>query len=116
MENLRDRSGQLPSSAYISNFPDPQKRVLELSGRLSDLHKSIRAKVGDLTKAETAAHFNSDADQIIKATAVAQQQAAVTAPSEINEEEIRPTKVPRNYTEAVDALNSTQVCTTEIIS
>ena len=108
VEDLRDRSRRLPSSAFISNFPDPQKRVYQLNGRLSDLRRSIGAKVDDLTKAETAANFNSDADQIIKATIVNQQQAA--APIGMDEGEIRPTRVPRNYAEAVDALNDAQVC------
>lgn len=79
-----------------------------MNDRLLDLHKSIGNKVRDLTNAESAAQFDSDADQIIKASVVAPQLASV--PRDLAGEAIQPSQLPRNYAEAINALNETEVC------
>ncbi|KAH9280373.1 Spectrin beta chain, non-erythrocytic 1 [Echinococcus granulosus] len=106
LDELQNRSHRLSSCVDAKNFPNPQKRVQDLNDRLLDLHKSIGTKVRDLTNAESAAQFNSDADQIIKASVVAPQLAAV--PGDLAEKVIRPSQLPRNYAEAVNALNETE--------
>ncbi|VDK20324.1 unnamed protein product, partial [Taenia asiatica] len=106
LDELQHRSCRLPSSADAANFPNPQKRAQDLNDRLSDLHKSINNKVRDLTNAESAAQFDSDADQIIKASLVAPQLAS--APKGLTGEAIQPSQLPRNYAEAVNALNETE--------
>lgn len=63
--------------------------------------------MNDLSKAESTAQFNNDADQIIKATVAAAQHSA--APLEVSEEGIRPSQLPRNYSESVNALNDAKV-------
>ncbi|KAL5107304.1 Spectrin beta chain [Taenia crassiceps] len=106
LAELQNRSHRLPSSADAANFPNPQKRAQDLNNRLVNLHKSIGDKVRDLTNSESAAQFDSDADQIIKASVVAPQLAS--APAGLAEEAIQPSQLPRNYAEAVNALNETE--------
>ncbi|KAL5964605.1 Spectrin alpha chain [Taenia solium] len=106
LDELQHRSCRLPSSVDAANFPNPQKRAQDLNDRLLDLHKSINTKVRDLTNAESAAQFDSDADQIIKASVVAPQLSSV--PGGLAEEATQPSQLPRNYAEAVNALNENE--------
>ncbi|VDM16022.1 unnamed protein product [Hydatigera taeniaeformis] len=106
LDELQNRSCCLPSSVEAANFPNPQKRSQDLNDRLLDLHKSIGNKVKDLANAERAAQFDSDADQIIKASSIAPQLAS--APRGSDEREIQPSQIPRSYAEAINALNETE--------
>ncbi|KAM7541962.1 hypothetical protein Aperf_G00000017227 [Anoplocephala perfoliata] len=99
VDDLGDRSRQLPSCSEAANFPDPQKRAQGINNMVRNLRISIGNKLKDLSKAESNEQFNNDADQMIKASVAATQQSA--APPEA----IRPSQLPRNYAEAVSALN-----------
>ncbi|VDL15838.1 unnamed protein product [Hymenolepis diminuta] len=107
LETLRERSRQLPNCSDAANFQDPQKRVQDINSQFADIRRSIGTKINDLSKAETASQFSSDADQLIKASIITTQQSAV--PSNFFEEEGNRTyPIPRNYIEAMNALNDSK--------
>ncbi|VDO08241.1 unnamed protein product [Rodentolepis nana] len=107
LEDWRYRSDHLPSCSDAINFPSPQKRIEDIDRKLADLQGAIVSKSADLSKAEIAAQFNSDANQLIKASLATTQQSAI--PKEFTEEEEnQPLTIPRTYIEAVDALNDSK--------
>lgn len=108
LEALRERSRQLPNCSDAGNFQNPQKRVQDISNQFADIRRSIGTKIDDLSKAETASQFSNDADQLIKASIITTQQSAVPK-GFLEEEENRPYPIPRNYIEAMNALNDSKV-------